>query len=365
MTIAIDARELRTSTGRYIERLLFYLQQLDHLHDYYVFLKPEDMSGWDPTNDRFMKVSCPHKEFTFDEQIGFLRQLNDLQPDLVHFPMAQQPVLYKGKVVTTMQDLTTIRFRNPTKNPVIFTIKQQVYKWVTKRVAKKSVAIITPSEFVKQDVVRYTGISPNKVTVTHLAVDEIKEKEEPIKAFENKQFLMYIGRPQPHKNLHRLIHAFGLLVKRDPKTVLMIAGKQDASYASYEQLIAEEGLQDRVIFTDWISDGQMKWAMRHAAAFVWPSLSEGFGLPPLEAMLYGAPVISSNATCMPEVLGDAAMYFDPLREAELADTIDNVLGDQKLRASLIEKGHQQVKRYDWAMTAKLTLGVYKQALRDE
>jgi hypothetical protein len=167
--IAIDARELRTSTGRYVERLLHYLQQIDTSHRYTVLLKPKDMDGWTPTNPNFTKLACPYKEFTFSEQLGFYHQLEQHNPDLVHFPMVQQPVLYRGKVVTTMQDLTGIRFSNPTKNPVIYTIKQAVYKWVNKRVAHKSDELITPTEFVKQDVAAYTGVNPAKITVTYEA----------------------------------------------------------------------------------------------------------------------------------------------------------------------------------------------------
>src|SRR5256885_16047540 len=114
MKIVIDARELRTSSGRYVERLLHYLQQIDHQHEYVVLLKPEDISGWQPTNPAFHAEVCPYKEFTFYEQSRFYEQLNRLAPDLVHFPFAQQPVLYRGAVVTTIQDLTTTRFRNPT-----------------------------------------------------------------------------------------------------------------------------------------------------------------------------------------------------------------------------------------------------------
>ncbi|MEO7624425.1 MAG: glycosyltransferase family 1 protein, partial [Candidatus Saccharimonadales bacterium] len=131
--ITIDARELRTSSGRYVERLLHYLQEIESGHIFTVLLKPEDMVGWSPNNPRFQKVACPHKEFTFDEQIGYLQQLNKIRTDLVHFAFPQQPVLYKGKSVTTIHDLTTLRFTNPDKQPVVFKIKQQIYKYVVGR----------------------------------------------------------------------------------------------------------------------------------------------------------------------------------------------------------------------------------------
>ncbi len=166
MKVVIDARELRTSTGRYVERLLYYLQQLDSKHTFVVLLKPKDMESWQPSNKRFVKVACPYKEFTFAEQIGLLKQVYSLKPDLVHFTVVQQPVLYLGKVVTTMHDLTGARFRNPSKNWLVFSIKQLVYKWVNKIAARKSSIIIAISDFVKDDVAKFARINSRKITVT-------------------------------------------------------------------------------------------------------------------------------------------------------------------------------------------------------
>ncbi len=347
MKIVIDARELRTSTGRYVERLLHYLQQLDTSHDYVVLLKPPDIASWQASNPRFSAVACPHKEFTFSEQLAFKQQLDDLRADLVHFTMVQQPILYRGKVVTTMHDLTTTRFRNPTKNALIFTIKQRVYGWVARRAARKSAAVLTPSRFVKDDIVRFTGISPSKITVTREAADTFDDTAAVIPALEHKQFIMFVGRPLPHKNLRRLIEAFAQLHGRHPDLYLMIGGKKDASQDSYEALANRLGVGDRVILTDWISDGQLKWAMEQTKAYVWPSLSEGFGLPPLEAMLYGVPVVSSNASCMPEILGQAAHYFDPYDVTAIADAIDEVVTDKALRERLIVAGKTQAAGYSW------------------
>jgi len=362
--IVIDARELRQSTGRYVERLIHYLQQIDHDHDYVILLNPTDMDSWEPTNPRFTKVSCPHKEFTFDEQLGFKKQLNDIKADLVHFASVQQPVWYKGKVVTTMQDLTTVRFRNPAKNYVIFTIKRWVYIWVNKRVAKKSVALITPTQFVKDDVTKFTHVNPDKITVTHEAVDEFDEPPTPVPGFEGKQYIMFNGRPLPHKNLRRVIEAFAILHEKYPDLYLMLAGKKNASQATYIALAEKLGVADKVVLTDWITDGQLKWAMQNTKAYIWASLSEGFGLPPLEAMLNSAPVVSSNASCMPEVLGDAAHYFNPLDVQDMATKISEVLEDPILREDLIQKGHQQIKKYSWKRMAEQTLAVYKRALRE-
>ncbi len=359
--IVIDARSLRTSTGRYVERLLHNLQKIDHHNDYTVFLQPQDVSGWQPTNPNFRSEACLHDEFSFAEQIGLKLQIEKLKPDLVHFAMTQQPISYRGKVVTTIHDLTTMRFDNPAKNKLIFRFKQGVYSYVINRVAKKSIALLTPTQYVKDDVVDYTGVDPDKITVTLEAGDAVSDPPEPYSGLEDEKFLLYLGRPTPHKNLERLIDAFVTLKGQHPDLKLVLAGKKDSNYGRIEANVQERGIDD-VIFTDFISDGQLRWLFEHCSAYVFPSLSEGFGLPALEAMMLGAPVVSSNATCLPEVYGDAAHYFDPLNIQNMADAINEVLTDKNLREDLIKKGHVQAKKYSWERMAQQTLDVYNIAL---
>ncbi len=362
--IVVDAREYTSSTGRYMFNLLKYLEKVDTVNDYTILLKPKDMEVYAFSNPKFTKVVCPHKEFTFDEQIGLKKQLDRLQPDLVHFGMVQQPVLYTGKVVTTMQDLTGIRFKNPAKNVVTFTLKQQIYKWVNKRVAKKSDAIITPTEFVKQDVVQFTGISPDKITVTLESADPITDPPALLDYLQNTDFIMYVGRPTPHKNLERLVDAFAILQTTHPALKLVFAGKKDANYQRIEANVQKRGMSN-VVFTDFIPDSQLRWLYEHCQAYVFPSLSEGFGLPGLEAMSHGAPVVSSNATCLPEVHGAAAHYFDPLDVHDMATKIAEVLDDSKLRSELITKSKEQVKKFSWQRMAEQTLAVYTKVLAEK
>jgi glycosyltransferase involved in cell wall biosynthesis len=355
--IVIDAREYTTSTGRYMFRLVQYLEKLSTTDNYVILLKPADMNTYPLNNPRFTKIACPHREFSLDEQWGFKKQLDDLKPDLVHFGKDHQPVLYRGKAVTTMHDLTTARFRNPAKPWPVFKFKQLVYKWVVRRVAKKSVAIMTGSQFVKDDVVKFTGIKPDKVTVTYEAADRIEDKPEPLTELAAKQFLMYVGRPTPHKNLERLIEAFVLLKDQHPELTLVLAGKRDTNYRRIEKSVQKQNIGG-VVFTGYINEGQLRWLYEHCAAYVFPSLSEGFGLPGLEAMLHGAPVVSSNATCLPEIYGEAARYFDPLDVQAMANTIHEVLTDTALRAQLVRLGQAQANKYSWQRMAEQTLAVY-------
>lgn len=361
--IVIDARELRTTTGRYVERLLHHLQDIDTNpgHRYVVLLKPKDMDGWEPTSKRFTKVACRAREFTFAEQLLLGWQLYRMRASLVHFPMAQQPILYHKAVVTTIQDLTTLRFANPSKNKYVFKFKQRVYKWVILIAVKKSRHIITPTEFVKDDVARFANANSRKITVTYEAGDSVAAPAEEMSELVGKQFLMYVGRPTPHKNLPRLIDAFVELKQEHPELALVLAGKSDSNYRRISRDVKRREITD-VIFTDYITDGQLRWLYEHCAAYVFPSLSEGFGLPGLEAMANGAPVASSNATCLPEVYGEAARYFDPLEVSEIVKSINYLLTNEQGRKKLIEAGYAQVKKYSWRRMAEQTLAVYNQIL---
>ncbi len=360
--IVIDARESGTTSGRYVDKLIEHLYQLKPKHEFIILTKADRVQYINGIAPGFTVIETAFKEFTFDEQIGLRKQIEGLHPDLVHFSMVQQPVLYRGKVVSTMHDLTTARFRNPDKNPVVFTVKQQVYKWVNKRVAHTSNAIITPTQYVKDDVVDFAHISPEKVTVTYEAADFITDTPTPVEAVKGKPFIMYVGRPTPHKNLESLVKAFVMLHKTRPNLHLVLVGKTDTNYERHAAYITEQRIP-HVVFTGFTSEGQLRWLYEHTKAYVFPSLSEGFGLPPLEAMTHGAPVVASNATCIPEVLGDAASYFDPLRIEEIADKVSAVIDQAALRNTLVKKGKEQAATYSWRRMAEQTLAVYEQVLK--
>ncbi|MDB5166162.1 MAG: glycosyl transferase family 1 [Candidatus Saccharibacteria bacterium] len=358
--IVIDARELRTSTGRYVERLLHYLQQLHADHTYTVLLKPKDMDGWEPSDSRFSKVACPYKEFTFSEQLGYAKQLYGLKADLVHFGKTEQPILYFKRSITTVHDLTAARFHNPNKSTLVSWVKRQVYKVVILWVAWKSKRILTPSQFVAHDLKHFTH-STRPMTVTYEAADKIVTSPVALPRLQNIEYIMYIGRPTPHKNLDRLVEAFQLLQADRPSLHLVLAGKIDANYQRLRDRLEAAG-QKNVIFTDFISDEQLRWLYEHTAVYCFPSLSEGFGLPGLEAMQYGAPVASSNATCLPEIYGDGAVYFDPTDVKDMTAKIEQLLTDKNLRKKVVAAASKQVNTYSWQRMAEQTLAEYDKAL---
>lgn len=359
--IVIDARESGTSTGRYIDKLIEHLHKLNSDYKFTILTKSSRLSYLRKVAPRFNIIESPWEEFSLHEQLDLLKQIRDLQPDLVHFGMVQQPIFYRGKVVTTVADLTTARFRNPAKNWLVFTFKQWVYRRVIHIAAKKSEALITISDFVKDDVARFTRINSRKITVTYLAAEPISNKTEVIPDLENQKFIMYVGRPQPHKNLERLVESFGILRQKYPDLRLVLAGKSDVLYKRLERHSQRLGIKN-IVYPGFVSDGQLRWLYEHTSAYVFPSLSEGFGLPGLEAMVAGAPVVSSNATCLPEVYKDGAEYFDPLSVEDMTAAIDRVLSDDELRKQLIKKGRLVASKYSWDKTARETLEVYEKTL---
>lgn len=361
MRILIDARQSGTSTGRYIDKLIEHLHGLKPEFEIIVLSKTERKQFFKDTAPSFKFVACDIKEFSFAEQLALKKQIEHLAPDLVHFGMTQQPLLYKGKTITTIHDLTTARFVNPSKNFAVFKFKQVIYRRVIKIVAKKSNKILAISNYVKDDLVNFSNIDPSKVTVTLEAADKITETAEPIKNLTSKVFISYVGKPLPHKNLPRLIEAFQIMRSQNPMLYLALVGKTDSIYREIAKSVNSKGINN-VIFTGFISEAQLKWLYQNTAAYVFPSLSEGFGLPGVEAMVHGAPVAASTATCLPEIYGEAALYFDPENTQEMAAQITKIVDNKALSQSLVEKGYKQAAKYSWDKTAKQTLEVYRQIL---
>ncbi|OIP85470.1 glycosyl transferase family 1 [Candidatus Saccharibacteria bacterium CG11_big_fil_rev_8_21_14_0_20_41_19] len=359
--IAIDARIINSSTGTYVERLLTYLQEVDTVNQYSVIVPFNDVNYWKPTATNFKVITADFKNYSLSEQIGFKRFLDKLHPDLVHFCMPQQPILYKGKHVTTFHDLTLLQTYNSDKNWFVFHTKQQVGKFVFKSVAKSSQHIITPTKFTKNELVKFAKVSPDKITVTYEAADVFIDQLTPYKHPFNR-YILYVGQQSDYKNIRRLGDAHQKLLSKYPDLGLILVGKKNASIISNEKYFTDKKYRN-ILFTDFIPNNQRDWLYTNTAAYMFPSLMEGFGLPGLEAMGYGAPIVSSSATCLPEVYGDAALYFDPTNTDDIASAINQVLSDDNLRNNLIKKGHEQIKKYSWKRMAEQTYSVYKDAIK--
>lgn len=362
MHIAIDARIINSSTGRYIERLLTHLEKLDSPHSYTVLVRKKDLNYWKPTRPNFAVVAADYHQYTVDEQVGFYQFLRKLNPDLVHFCMPQQPLLYHGLAVTTVHDLNLLRIKeNEGMSLPVLKVKQAIFRHLLRTVIKRSAYIITPTQYVKDDLIGFQDVVGEKVVVTYEGADPVAKNEDAVERFKNKPFLTVVGRAETYKNQRGAIEAHQRLLINHPDLWLVIIGKRDHTSHKLEQWAKQKGYR-QIEFFGFASDSQLAWFYSHCQAYVFPSYMEGFGLPPLEAMRHGAPVASSNATCLPEVLGDAALYFDPADHGDIAAQIARILSDKHLRDTLIKRGAKQVEKYSWDRMAKQTLDVYNRAL---
>jgi len=210
-------------------------------------------------------------------------------------------------------------------------------------------------------------IDPKKIIVTYEGADTIENpllenSETVLKKYGiMKPYILYVGNAYPHKNLDRLILAFKRVAKKHPGLSLVLAGKEDYFYKRLKKTVADNEVSN-VVFPDHIEEDHLPTVYREAKLYVFPSLYEGFGLPPLEAMARNIPVASSNASCLPEILGPAAYFFDPRGISETSEAIEKVLTDNDLRRRLIEAGQQQVKKYNWQKMAKETLEIYESCM---
>jgi glycosyltransferase involved in cell wall biosynthesis len=356
--IAIDARTITSSTGRVIERMLHHLQDIDHANRYTVYLRR--VGDWTSRAANFHPVIADFADYSFAEQFGFKRQIERDKPDLVHFCMPQQPIFWRGRRVTTIFDLTLFRYAETGKSGLRTRVKQAIGWQVFKRAAQLSDRTFVSANYTRDDLKTAFDVDPVKIIVNPLAAD-VERHSEQVYAHPFSRYLLYVGHQSAYKNILALCEAHQRLVVDDPNLGLVLVGNLAGPAAGNARIVAERCWRN-IVFTGFLPDGQRDWLFANAAAYVFPSLMEGFGLPGLEAMAHGTPVVSSNATCLPEVYGDAARYFDPRDTTAMAGTIRAVIDDNNLRQSLIEKGFVCHARYSWRRMAEVTLATYQEVL---
>lgn len=360
MHIAIDARIINSSTGRYVERLVTYLQEVDTENNYSILVRAKDLNFWKPSNPNFTVRVADFDNYSFAEQIGFKKYLKKLNADLVHFCMPQQPLGYKGKKVTTFHDLTLLKTYNSDKNWFVFHAKQTIGKYVFKKVIETNDEIIAISKFTQKELINFSELAAKKTTVIYESSD-VSQTAPTKYTVPYKRYLLYVGQQSDYKNIKRLGDAHQILLAKYPDLGLVLVGRKNASALTNEKYFNNRMYQN-ILFTDFVEDNQLSWLYSHASAYVFPSLMEGFGLPGLEAMGYGTPVISSSATCLPEVYGPAAHYFNPIDTSDMAEAIDQVLSDDTIRTRLSKAGYKQIKKYSWKKMAKETHSLYMKTL---
>lgn len=360
--ILIDARlygPSHTGIGRYVQNLLKYLITQPNFKNYRwsLLVYPElldQIKNNLGTNFEYHQTNIRH--YTLLEQILLPSIIYQLHPHLYHVPHFNKPILYFGKTVVTIHDLIKHFSKGKattTKNQFFYWPKYFLYLLLTRLTINHN-HLIVPTNFWRQYIIDNYHISPQKIITTNEAVDQhfLNPKNSKL---DIKNYLLYTGTLYPHKNLQVVFEA----LKNFPDLKLKIISKPSIFLDRTKNIAEKLQLQNQVEFLGFVKDQDFFKLYQQAFAFIFPSLMEGFGLPGLEAMSMGCPVISSNASCLPEVQGDAALYFDPQNSNDLVIKIKLLKSDPKLRSNLIKNGFTQVKKYDWKTTAKQTLYYYE------
>lgn len=371
--IGIDARLFGSAQaagiGVYSEELIGNILKFDSENHYTVFVTPEvsDFFPFYAKNLTKRVVSFPH--YSYSEQFLYPRTLARARLDLIHYTNFNSPVLFKRiKSIVTIHDLTLWFYPGRRSDSPL---RRLVYRYVIRKSCENATRVIAVSNRTKEDIVKYLKIDPGKIDVVYEGLPnrykllEDDRKIEAIKAKYNisRSFFLYVGQWRPHKNLVRLLRAFALLRHRyNIDYQLVLVGKADINIAKMQTTIKRLGIQESVIVTGYVADSDLPYFYSAAEAFVFPSLYEGFGVPPLEAMASGTPVLSSNASVMPEVLGNAALFFDPTNIEDMAQAMYKLATTYRIKKELRDKGFEQVKRYSYTRMARQTLEVYKKAL---
>lgn len=381
MRIGIDARfygSIGKGLGRYTQKLIENLEKLDDDNEHFVFLKKENFDEYRPKNKNFHKILADYRWYTFSEQINMPRILNKHNLDLVHFPHFNVPLFYRKKFVITIHDLILLHFptlKATTLNFVFYWIKFLAYKFVINSAIKRAKKIIAVSNFTKNDILKHYKVSGDKIVVTYEAADlssttflknlnnndiatspkvmgdKILKKYDII-----KPYILYVGNAYPHKNLEALVLGYGEIKNNNLRLVLV--GKKDYFYKKLKEIVKKENIKN-VIFTDFVPDNELDIIYRNSLFYIFPSLYEGFGLPPIEAMQRKIPVASSDHPCMKEILGESAYYFNASKKENIKKAILDFLKNSELREELSKKGSEWVRRYSWEKMAKETLDTYK------
>lgn len=356
MKIGIDAQTTlgeKTGFGFYVKNLLENLQKIDPENQYIAF-RPQDQ-----------KDLSTSKRFLWD-QFSMPKQAKLAQVDILHQPCFSAPVLFRGKIVVTIHDIIAKTYGQD----LPFFSRQFFGRWMpfTYRFADR---VICDSECTKKDIIRLLKIPAEKIKVIYLAATDSGRKKDlkKIKQIKEKyslgeKYFLHIGSLNPRKNLEFLLRVFSKISQQNPKYNLVIAGGKSWYHDKLNNLAKELGLEKRVIFTGYVPDNDIDDLYFGASIFLFPSLYEGFGLPPLEAMSRGIPVISSDSSSLPEVIGNGGLMCPPDDETSWIKAIESVINNVSLQEKLSRQGLVQAKKFSWKKCAEETLHIYKQLYKD-
>jgi len=364
--IGIDARKLHDfGIGTYIRNLLRQLARIDHDTEYVIFSRPDDQAALGSLGANFRTVAETAGKYSVAEQIKIPLAIRREGVTLFHAPHYVLPPLVTCKSVVTIHDCIHLMFPQYLPNRLSLAYARTSISLAARRATR----VLTVSESSKRDILRFVDVPPANIDVIYNSYDErfgVEPREEDVVRVRERYqlhdpFVLYAGNVKPHKNLERLIEAFHLV--RDhglDRLKLVLIGDEISKYTALRRAVHRHQLHPYVRFLGYLPEETLAVMYRLAGVFVFPSLYEGFGLPPLEAMASGTPVVTSNVSSLPEVAGDAAVLVDPYDTRSIADGIYRVLTDQRLRADLRRLGLARAGQFSWESSVRRVREIYGQ-----
>src|ERR1022692_1180067 len=383
LRIVLDVRRVRDfGIGTYIRGLLHALAAIDQSDDYILVALPHDAgaagaAGAADSQDAFSGLPPNFKTVPYRKtdsyalnHLAFPWFLHRLAPSLVHIPLNQVPLFMMDPYVVTIHDMASLLFETGSG------LRMQTRRFLLRRGLLRAKGIMAVSEATRRDVHDALGIPADRIRVAYNApnpdffrpAEAGHARERILERYQiDYPFLLYAGNIRPQKNIPRLVEAFAVVreqLARHPvyrNLHLIIIGDEISRYPSVRRAVIQTRVEKAVRFLGFVPFEALRIFFESATLFIFPSLYEGFGLPPLEAMATGTPVVASNVSSLPEVLGDAALLVNPENVFEIARAIQEALLDEDLRGELIAKGKAQAARYSWVRTAREVLEVYREA----
>lgn len=367
MIIGVDGNEAnvsqRVGVSVYTANLLEYFKShADPDMRFLVFLKQKPLPNLPEEIDFFKYHIIPSALPLWSQTILPLKlhqmKLFRSSLDIFFSPAHYIPRFCPFPTAVTIHDLSYFYY------PAEFLKKDllQLKQW-TEYSVKRSKKIIAVSKTTEKDLYKWYGVPENKVEIVYNGFEKNKAKEAAIDVSQKDQkYILFVGTIQPRKNLSTLIRAFHLFQKENPEFKLIIAGKKGWLFKQIFEQVKTLGLEQKIIFSGFVTDSELVSLYRHAFCFVLPSLYEGFGIPILEAMSYDCPVLSSFASSLPEIGGDACLYFDPKDEKDIYDKLNRLKNNNDLRKELIQKGKGRIREFSWERCGKETLAVLKNSI---
>jgi glycosyltransferase involved in cell wall biosynthesis len=380
MRIGIDARffgSIGKGLGRYTQKLIEELEKIDISNEYFVFLRKANWDEYQVKNPNFHKVLADVSWYTLEEQLKMPKILRKYKLDLVHFPHFNIPLGYRRKFVVTIHDLILLEFptkRATTLGPIKYFFKNIAYHTVIAYAVSKSQRVISISQYTKESILKnFRGVTSSKIQVVYEGIDLgrfnslQKEKYDFAKyGLKKKKYLLYVGNAYPHKNIQGFVQAFDTLKKdeRYKDLKLVLVGKEDYFFGQIKDIVKDLATKSDIVFSGFVPDKQLIDLYENCALYVFPSLYEGFGLPPLEAMASGATVLCSDKTCLPEIFGKSVVYFDPANSKNFVDKLSFVLENlEQIREKKQVYVNDTLAKYSWEQMAKETKKIYEKSVR--